>query len=134
MLLSTTEEQRVAPGSVLTTNNGLLTVVSSRPHQDRFVVTFEGIDTREKADLLRGLELSAAPIEDDDALWVHKLIGSQVRDSGDIDRGTVCAVHVNPASDLLELEDGSLVPLRFVSEILDDVIVVEVPSGLFDIQ
>jgi len=39
----------------------------------------------------------------------------------------------NPASDLLELESGALVPVRFVTEVLPgERVLVEVPAGLFD--
>ncbi len=37
---------------------------------------FEGIDTREAAEALNGLVLSAEPVDDPDALWVHELVGS----------------------------------------------------------
>ena len=46
--------------------------------------------------------------------------------------GEVVAVEANPASDLLVLEDGSLVPLRFVVERELGRIVVDVPAGLFE--
>jgi 16S rRNA processing protein RimM len=44
----------------------------------------------------------------------------------------VCAVEANPASDLLVLEDGALVPVRFVTGFSDGILVVDVPEGLFE--
>jgi 16S rRNA processing protein RimM len=44
----------------------------------------------------------------------------------------VVAVQANPASDLLVMEDGNLVPLRFVVGREDRRIVVDVPAGLFE--
>jgi hypothetical protein len=39
----------------------------------------------------------------------------------------------NPASDLLVLESGALVPLRFVVDVVAGVrVLVDVPEGLFD--
>ncbi len=47
--------------------------------------------------------------------------------------GIVEAVQANPASDLLVLEDGGLVPLRFVVRSDPGVsVTVDVPDGLLD--
>ena len=45
---------------------------------------------------------------------MHELIGSAVLDTAGAHLGTVTGVLANPASDLLELDGGALVPLRFV--------------------
>jgi 16S rRNA processing protein RimM len=42
-------------------------------------------------------------------------------------------VQANPASDLLVLDTGALVPVRFVVERLVDALVVDAPQGLFDL-
>jgi ribosomal 30S subunit maturation factor RimM len=65
---------------------------------------------------------------------VHELIGALVRDQAGTELGTVGAVEANPASDLLVLEGGGLIPLRFVTE-RDEVsgtLVVDIPEGLLD--
>jgi ribosomal 30S subunit maturation factor RimM len=46
--------------------------------------------------------------------------------------GVVTAVVANPASDLLELEGGGLIPARFVVEHGAGWAVVDVPPGLFE--
>ncbi len=117
--LSTTEESRVAPGSVLRAGDRDLVVVRSTPHHQRWIVEFEGVDSREGAEALQGsvVRARAKPGADDGeeaALWVHEVIGAAVVDLTDRPRGRVVAVVANPASDLLELESGELVPLRFV--------------------
>ena len=61
---------------------------------------------------------------------MHELIGCDVIDDG-VNRGQVVEVVSNPASDLLELDTGALVPLRFVTSHQPGVIDVEVPDGLF---
>ena len=109
-----------------------LEVLSSRPFQGRYLVEFEGVRTREAADELRGALLAAVAIEDPEALFVHDLVGSSVVEVDGTDHGTVVAVQANPASDLLVMEDGGLVPLRFVVAREDDRIVVDVPAGLFE--
>jgi 16S rRNA processing protein RimM len=128
--LSTNRPERVAVGAILHTDDGPLTVITSRPHQHRHIVHFEGVATREAAEALHGTVLRAEPLDDPDALWVHDLVGSVVVDQHGTDHGPVTAVEVNPASDLLVLEDGGLVPLTFVVEHADGRITVDVPDGL----
>ena len=125
--------ERLAPGSELRTDSGTLRVVSSRPHQQRHLVAFAGIDDRAGAQALRGLVLRAEPIDDPEEMWVHELIGARVVDQHGIDRGPVARVVANPAGDLLELVDGALVPLRFaIGPVEAGLISVEAPDGLFE--
>lgn len=140
--LLTDREERVAPGSLLHTHRGPLRVQASRPHQQRHLVRFEGIADRAAAQALAGRRLFAEPIDDPDTLWAHQLIGCRVRDTQGVDRGTVVALEHNPASDLLVLDTGALVPLRFLVEgpapttgppPQQDVLVVDTPPGLFDL-
>ena len=131
--LVTDRVERLAPGSVLSTDGADLEVESSQRHQHRWIVRFAGVVGREGADRLRGAVLRAEPIEDPDALWVHELIGARVRDVTGRDLGAVTAVEANPASDLLVLESGALVPLTFVVEAVPgESLVVDLPEGLVD--
>jgi 16S rRNA processing protein RimM len=125
----------VAAGSVLHGGGGLtFTVVRSSPHRGRHIVTFAGVDGIDAAEALRDTPLSAPPLDDPDALWVHDLIGSVVVDLHGTELGTVSAVHANPASDLLELSGGGLVPLRFVTGSEPGVqVTVDIPDGLLDL-
>jgi 16S rRNA processing protein RimM len=129
--LVTDRAERVAPGAVLEGPSGTLTVEQSSPHHGRWIVRFAGVTTREGADALRGV-LRAQPIADAEALWVHELIGALVVDSDGAAQGRVVSVLANPASDLLELEGGALVPARFVTGHADGVVHVDAPAGLFD--
>jgi 16S rRNA processing protein RimM len=74
----------------------------------------------------------AEGIDDADALFVHELIGEQVVDQHGNRHGVVTSVLANPASDLLELADGRLIPMVFVRGHADGVISVDVPAGLLD--
>lgn len=130
--LLTNRTERVDPGSVLRVDGRLLEVERSRPFRDRWLVTFRGVDTLEEAELLRDRRLKAPAIEDAEALWVDELVGSVVRDGDGRDIGKVIAVLANPASDLLELEDGGLIPVRFVIERGRGYVVADVPTGLLD--
>ncbi len=86
------------------------------------------------AEALRDTPLSAPPLVDPDALWVHDLIGSAVQDVDGVELGTVVGVEANPASDLLVLDGGGLIPLRFVTGSVPGALVtVDIPDGLLDL-
>jgi 16S rRNA processing protein RimM len=124
--------ERVAPGARLHTAAGTLGVIASRPHQGRFIVSFTGVSDRSGAEALVGTVLSAESVDDPDALWVHELIGSRVRDVDGTERGAVVSVLANPAHDQLVLDSGALVPTVFVVSCTDGVTVIDPPAGLFD--
>ncbi len=133
--LTTNRDERVAPGSVLTTSDGRqYRVLRSSSHQGRFIVTFEGVSGIDAAQELRDTDLHAPPLLDPDALWVHDLIGSVVEDTAGTELGTVVSVEANPASDLLVLDGGALIPLRFVvGTVPGERVTVDVPDGLLDL-
>jgi len=128
--LFTNRTERLDAGN--TFNDGALVVARSSRHQHRWIVTFEGVKSIDAADALRGTVLHAPPIEDPDALWVHELVGSRVVTRDGVARGVVDSVQANPASDLLVLDTGALVPARFIVEHRDGEVVVDTPEGLFD--
>jgi 16S rRNA processing protein RimM len=135
--LWTDQTQRVDPGTELTSERGILTVVWSTPFgPDRYIVQFEGVFDRNAAESLRGVELEAEPLEDvDGVLWVHELVGATVRDAAGTALGVIASVESNPASDLMVLESGGLIPVRFVTahdggaRTVD----VDIPEGLLDL-
>lgn len=131
--LWTDQTDRLDPGSVLNSDAGELQVLSSRPHQGRYLVCFEGVVDRLGADALRGTVLRAPPVDAPGTLWVHELVGAEVVATDGRVLGTVDAVEPNPASDLLVLTGGGLIPLRFVIDHQVGVrVTVDVPEGLLD--
>jgi 16S rRNA processing protein RimM len=126
---------RFDPGAVLFVDGAELTVASARKHQDRWLVRFEGVSDRDGAERLRNKVIMAEPVDDDDGddLWVHQLVGSEVRDRSGASVGRVRAVEANPAHDLLVLESGALVPVVFVVGTEPGVVVIDPPEGLFDL-
>ncbi len=134
--LATNRDERVAAGSILNTEDGReLKVVRSSVHGGRFIVTFEGLNGIDAAEAARGTHLFAPPLDDPDTLWIHELIGSRVEDRSGQVLGTVDSVEANPASDLLVLDGGALIPLRFVVDSdPGERVVVEVPDGLLDLS
>jgi len=138
--LTSNVAERVDPGSVLFTaaaGGRALEIEASRPHQQRHIVAFAGVRSREDAETLHGTTLYAEPVDDDDpdTLWIHELIGASVVErtarGDERPRGTVRSVIDNPAADILELDGGALVPLNFVVASEPGRVVVEVPAGLF---
>ncbi len=49
------------------------------------------------------------------------------------EHGTCSNVLTNPASDILELDTGHLVPSTFIVSRVDGVVTVDTPDGLFDL-
>ncbi len=134
--LWTDQTQRLDPGTVLASVRGDLRVVTSKPFGgDRFIVLFEGVADRTSAERLRGVELEAAPLDEPDVMWVHELIGAVVRDPAGTEVGRVEAVEANPASDLLVLESGALIPVRFVvsHDPAGRTVEVDIPEGLLEL-
>jgi 16S rRNA processing protein RimM len=124
--------ERTAPGARMWADDRPVEVSIARPHKGRWIVRFVDVTDRAGADQLRGSVLRAEPIDDPEAVFVHQLIGCHLVDQAGTDHGPVVAVIANPASDLLELSDGRLVPLTFLVEVGEDEIRVAVPPGLLD--
>ena len=137
------DPRRFEPGSTLHHADGrVLTVRGSRKHSGRVLVEFEGIDSREAAEGLRGaLFVDAAEVREleEDEYWPEDLVGCEVFDIQGTLVGTVRRVVESPAHDLLEVgkENAvSLVPV--VKEIVRSVdisarrIVIDPPEGLLE--
>ena len=136
---SSNRPERTAPGAVLYAGERALVVDAARPHQGRMLVRFAGVEDRTAAERLLGVELTADPLAgdadvlDDDELWVHEVVGAEVVDRAGAPVGRVTAVEANPAHDLLVLDGGRLVPMVFVVEQRDGVLVIDPPDGLLDL-
>jgi len=130
--LSTDRSERLAPGAEVHRDGRRLVVTSSRPHQHRWIVAFDGVADRDAAEALRGV-LTADALDDPEALWVHEAIGAEVVTPDGVTHGRVVAVEANPAHDLLVLESGALVPVVFVVGWDGDRrLRIEPPDGLLD--
>jgi 16S rRNA processing protein RimM len=131
--LHSDRHERVAVGGRLYVRDRWLTISSSRVAPPRFVVHFDSIDDREAAAGYTGSYVYAEPLgELPGVWWVHELIGCRVVDQHGIERGACVSVLDNPAHDILELDSGFLVPMPFVTEVADGVVLIEAPDGLFD--
>ncbi|MEX0831155.1 MAG: ribosome maturation factor RimM [Nitriliruptoraceae bacterium] len=146
--LMTDVPDRFAPGTSMFVGGTATTVVSSRPHQSRMLVIFEGISDRTAAESLRGQMIQAEPIDvaDWETYFVHELVGARVEHEG-VGLGEVVAIIELPSAaayDLLEVrrDDGSTWMLPAVDEYVEVVeaddgsalrlVVVDPPEGLIE--
>jgi 16S rRNA processing protein RimM len=141
--------ERYTAGAVLATDPaaaGPLTVAEVRPHQGRYLITFEGIADRDVADRLRGVLLcvdsaSVPEPEDPDEFNDHRLVGLRAQTPAGEEIGTVVRIDHVPANDLLVVRrpDGRDALVPFVRAIVPEVdlaggrVVVTAPEGLFDL-
>jgi 16S rRNA processing protein RimM len=134
---------RFEPGARLIHASGReLVVAGSRPHHDRLLVTFEGIESRTEAEELRGaLYVTPADLRalEDDEFWEHDLAGCDVVLANGHLVGRTVRVIKAPAQDLLVVATSAgerLVPV--VKEVVVDVniddrrITIDPPAGLLD--
>ena len=131
-VISSDRPERTEPGAVWHLDAGPVTVRAIRSHGGRWIAVLDGVTTREGAEALRGQLIHAEAIDDPDALWVHELVGAVVATPDGATWGTVAAVLANPADDLLELADGTLIPCGFVVDDsgLPERVVIDPPDGL----
>lgn len=141
-------ELRLAPGAVLATDPasaGPLTVADGRVHSGRLLLSFVGVDDRNRAEALRGTlliaEVDPAQSPDDpEEYYDHQLIGLDVVLADGSPVGELSAVLHLPAQDLLSVKrpDGTEALVPFVHEIVPEIdleqrrIVLTPPPGLLD--
>ena len=139
---------RLDAGAAVMVGGTPTTIVTSRPHQGRLLVRFEGVGDRTGAELLRGRVVEAAPVDLDasDTYYAHELVGMAVVAADGRDLGAVSALVELPEAagyDLLEVTraDGSTWLLPAVDDYVevaerDDgtqlLLVIDPPEGLID--
>jgi 16S rRNA processing protein RimM len=137
------DPSRFEPGARLLHESGrVLTIEGSRPHRDRLLVKFAGVDDRTAAESLRGLvyvESSDLRALDEDEFWIHELAGATVVARDGTRLGEVSRVVGGPAQDLLAVRTDAgerLVPM--VKEIVVEVdvgagrVTIDPPPGLLE--
>jgi len=141
-------EVRFAPGATVRTQTGnrTLTVLGSRPHSGRLLVTFAEIDDRTTADVLRGMvlvvdEKDSPPLDDPDEFYDHQLVGLRVEHVDGTLIGTLAEVLHLPGGETLAVTKpgGAEILIPFVSAIVPTVdvaggrVVVDPPEGLLEL-
>ena len=130
--LTSNVDERIKMGAeVYLTSKKKYVITGSKPYKKNFLVSLSGITSRTEAENLAGELLLAKPLEDPNIKWAHDLIGNLVIDNEGNQRGLIVEIHANPASDLLVLEDETLIPVVFVKDIKDNKVFVDTPKGIF---
>lgn len=124
--------QRIAAGSRWFIAGQWYVVERCRPQGQRWLVSFDALFDRNAAERLTNRDVYAEPIDDPEVVWVHELIGREVRDTAGVVYGRCVAVIDNPAHPIMELEGGALVPTPFIVAHDDASVVIDPPEGLFD--
>jgi 16S rRNA processing protein RimM len=107
-------------------------------------VRLSGVDTKEEADALKGIELFAPrdrlPALPDDEYYYNDLIGLEARDTGGTVLGRIKSVQNNGADDLLEVHGAGLsasVLVPFTRKVVPTVdiasgrVIIDPPAGIF---
>lgn len=132
---------RFDPGSKMRARDVDVVVATSRPHQGRLLVRFEGIEDRNGAEDLRGALLTIAESEaqllGEWSFYPHDLHGCIVADEDGTVIGTMVRVEESPANDLWVVDAGGrevLIPaVRAIVAAVDVEarrITVRLPEGL----
>src|SRR5688572_752232 len=82
-------------------------VLEVRPHLGKLIVLFEGVESRDEAEALRGTKLFVSQDEvsepEDGSYWEHQIIGLEVFDVSGEPLGTITNVHSGAGQDLWEV-------------------------------
>jgi len=139
---------RFVPGTefvVEPASAGPLIVESARWNKDILLLAFDGIETRNQAETLRGAKLFIETEElgeDDGEGWYeHELVGLEARVGSQV-VGKIAALHTLPVQDLLVVEtpDGKEILVPFVEQIVPEVnvaggfVLMTPPDGLFEVN
>lgn len=102
-------------------------LTSAREAKDHLVVTFKGVETREDAERLNGVELYIArdklPATEDDEYYHADLIGLAAVTTADEPLGRVVAIHNFGAGDIIEIAppSGTTMLLPFTNAVVPTV-------------
>jgi len=141
------EERFAAGGSVFVERDGAvapLAIAAFRMHGGRPVVRFDGIESMDQAETVRGLEMRVPESElgplPDNVWYHHQLLGSRVRTKDGREVGTVVGIQGPTERSILVIdgpEGNALVPL--VSEfcrvdVAAKVVEIDPPEGLLEVN
>ena len=112
---------------------GIGAITSVRGTDARPILRVEGVGDRTAAEALRGRDLlvpdEARPELEDDEYWAEELVGCRVVDERARELGTVERLLGMPSCELLELGDGTLIPL-----VRDAIARVDVEAKLIEVD
>lgn len=139
----TDNPERLKPGSTFELASRTLTISSRRRHHDILLLKFDGVDTRNAAEALRGefltIDSDARRSLSDNEYWPEDLSGMRALLPDGTQLGTVTGVALGPQDRLIiTTGSGGSVEIPFVEELVSNVhpsggfVVVNPPPGLVE--
>jgi 16S rRNA processing protein RimM len=116
-------------GPLQTTSGEQVVILNSRPARDEFICTLKTVTDRNAAEALKGKNLYAARANLPAEPLLADFIGKPVSANSSV-LGTISGFQNFGAGDLIELDNGLLIPLRFAT--LGDLTTVDLPDGFLD--
>lgn len=127
--LNTSEHDVLSVGDKLYygDSDAFFKVLGIKKKPSRLVLRLDGVDNRDKAEALRGVELfidtDEVSIKEDDSYFVGSLIGMNVVNEENVEQGVVVGYFETKAHGVLEVKcsDDKLVLVPFISRYVENV-------------
>jgi 16S rRNA processing protein RimM len=121
-------------GPLSSADGRIFEISKSKPASDHFICALKSVSDRNQAEALKGTELLVArdklPKLPEGEFYLSDLNSKPVVAKGKT-LGTVMGFQNYGAGDLMELEGGLLIPVRFI-ETVDGAVHVNLPEGYLD--
>jgi 16S rRNA processing protein RimM len=118
-------------GPLTSADGRVFTILKLKPAKDHFIADLKEVRDRTAAEALPNTELFVAreklPAPAEGEFYLADLIGKPVVANGKT-MGIVSGIQNFGAGDLLELDNGELVPVTFASSV-EDAVTVDLPEG-----
>jgi 16S rRNA processing protein RimM len=127
----TGDPEAIATYGPLMGNDGrVIEVLRIKRANDFFIASLKDVADRTAAEALRGVELFGAREHMGEDVLLSDLVGRQVA-AGLSMCGRITGFHDFGAGEIMELEDGLLIPVRFIQS-TDEIVRVNLPEGFLD--
>lgn len=117
-------------GPLQTTTGVSIEILRLKSANDHFICTLKNVKDRNGAESLKGSDLFVSRDRLPDERILADLVGKIAKYRSTV-LGAVVGFQNFGAGDLLELEDGQLIPVRFIADIAET-IAIELPDGFMD--
>jgi 16S rRNA processing protein RimM len=117
-------------GPLQVADGRVIEIARLKPAKDFLIASLKNVTDRNAAEALRGVELFGSRDNMGGDVLLSDLIGKQVSDGSSV-LGRIYGFQNFGAGELMELEGGVLIPVRFVVSSGDDV-VVDLPEGFLE--
>ena len=121
-------------GPLASADGRVIEIAHMKPAKDGFIADLKSVRDRNAAEALQGTDLFVAreklPRPAADEFYLADLPGRQVSTQGR-DIGTIVGLQNFGAGDLLELDNGLLIPVIFITR-AGETVTVDLPEGYLD--